>query len=767
VNNVRARLLFLSIVTSLAACDGAQKTVGAQPEKALPAAFVGSASCTACHSQQAADWRGSHHDLAMQLVDDSNVLGDFSDTTFDYFGGETRFYRRDDGYFVKTADSGGQPAEFRVKYTFGVEPLQQYLVELPRGHVQALPFAWDSRPQAQGGQRWFHLYPQENIQPGDPLFWTGREQNWNYMCAECHSTQVDLGYSAKDDSFDTSYAEINVGCEACHGPGSRHIARIEREASGADSDFPANLDDRMGAVWQMDPVSGIARRSEVRPHPPRQPESCGRCHSRRGVLAPEYAFGRPLADTHLPALLDEPLYFADGQIHGEVFVYGSFLQSRMYQAGVSCSDCHNPHSLKLVTGDNPDDVCAQCHSPAIFARQEHQRHGEADVGCVDCHMAARTYMVVDDRRDHSFRVPRPDLTKSTGTPNACNGCHTDQDADWASAAMLRWYGTTVFDRPEFATALAAARRGHANAQLREVVNGPVHAGIARATALSLLSHPMSSDDYKVLGASLADPDPLLRIAAQRVLRRLPAELRLRLGTAGLRDSARGVRIEAAMTLAGHGDRLNAEDAAHFNRAADEHRAAYSSIANRPEALTQLGDFALADGRVEQALAHYRASLAMAPAGAATRANLADLYRRSGREDEAEKLLREGTVIDGSNAALRHALGLLLIRTGRQAAGLEELRAAQRLNPENRRFVYVLGIALNSTGQQEAAVALLESAHREFPADFDIAWALATIYRDRGELTEALSMSAGLLRRHPGNPEVLALQESLTTGTSAQ
>jgi tetratricopeptide (TPR) repeat protein len=762
VNPLRAGLLCVLMIASLAACEDVQGPVGTKSERELPLTFVGSASCAACHSQEAADWRGSHHDLAMQDVDGSTVLGDFSDTTFDYFGSETRFYRRDDGYFVKTPDSGGEPTEFRVKYTFGVEPLQQYLVELPRGHVQALPYAWDTRPKELGGQRWFHLYPEENIHPGDALFWTGREQNWNYMCAECHSTQVKLGYSAKDDSFDTSYAEINVGCEACHGPGSQHVARIERGAPAAGSDFPVKLDDRMAAVWQMDPVSGIARRSKTRPHPPRQPEACGRCHARRGVLAPEYAFGRPLADTHLPALLDEPLYFADGQIRGEVYVYGSFLQSRMYQAGVSCSDCHNPHSLKLVTGDKPDDVCAQCHSPAKFARPEHHRHGEADVGCVDCHMTARTYMGVDDRRDHSFRVPRPDLTASIGTPNACNGCHTEQDADWASGTMRRWYGAAVFHRREFATALAAARRGHANVELREVVNAPVHAGIARATALSLLSQPLSPEDYKVLGASLADQDPLLRIAALRVLRRLPAELRLRFGAAGLRDSVRAVRIEAAMTFAGLRDRLTGEDAINFKRAADEHLAAYTYIANRPEALSQLGDFALAEGRAEQARMHYRASLAMDPAGTMTRANLADLYRSIGRDDEAEKLLREGTAIDGSGAALHHALGLLLIRTGRQEAGLEELRAATQRDADNRRFIYVLGIALNSMDAQQEAVELFESAHREFPADFDMAWALATIYRDRGEWAEARSMSAELLKRHPGNPDVLALHESLTT-----
>jgi len=760
VRPLRAIFFAIWTIASLTGCDDVQKILGPESDSALLPAFVGSAACMGCHSQQAEDWRGSHHALAMQEVDGSNVLGDFSDISFDYFGSQTLFYRRGEAYFVRTADDHGRLTDFRVKYTFGVEPLQQYLVELPRGHIQALPFAWDTRPTEQGGQRWFHLYPEENIQPGDALFWTGREQNWNYMCAECHSTQVELGYSASADSFATSYAEVNVGCEACHGPGSRHIAGIESRMPDADSGFPAPLDDRMGTTWHMDPVSGIARRSEMRLQPPRQPEACGRCHSRRVVIAPEYEFGQPLTNTHLPALLEEPLYFPDGQIRDEVFVYGSFLQSRMYQAGVSCTDCHNPHTLSLVTGNNPNNVCAQCHLPARFASPEHHRHREADAACVDCHMTARTYMVIDDRRDHSFRVPRPDLTGPTGAPNACNACHSDQDAAWASSAMRRWYGSRVFDRPEFATTLVAAQRGHANAELREVVNAPVHAGIVRATALTFLSHPLSPDDYNTVRASLADPDPLLRISAQRALRRLPGELRIPLGTPGLTDSVRAVRIEAAMTLASQRDLLSGEDGNSFTRAAEELLAAYTHIANRPEALTQLGDFALAEGRTGQAIAHYSAALEKEPASTATRVNLADLYRQIGRDDDAEKLLVDGIAGDPADATLRHALGLLFIRTGRPAAGLAALQDAMRLDSGNRRFTYVVGVALNSMGEQDKAVELFEAAHEEFADDFDIGWALATIYRDRGEISRSLTMNARLLKRHPGNPELLALQEWL-------
>ncbi len=369
-----------------------------------------------------------------------------------------------------------------------------------------------------------------------------------------------------------------------------------------------------------------------------QPEACGRCHSRRGVIAPDYEFGKPLTDTHLPALLEEPLYFPDGQIRDEVFVYGSFLQSRMYQAGVTCSNCHDPHSLDLVTGSDTNAVCAQCHLPAKFATSEHQRHAPESAGCVDCHMPERTYMLVDDRRDHSFRVPRPDLSETLDMPNACNGCHAERDAAWAKVQVAEWYGDDVFERPEFASAFAAARTGHANSALRHVIESSAHAGIARATALTLLDQPLSNADIAAIDKSAHDPDPLLRIAAHRTIRNLPPDLQERVGFEGLNDPVRGIRIEAALAFASLHDLLPSVAAGHFRAAAADYRAAYQHTSNRPESLAQLGELELAMGDVGRALEFYGRALAAEPASAIARANLADIHRARGAEVEAERLL---------------------------------------------------------------------------------------------------------------------------------
>jgi hypothetical protein len=361
----------------------------------------------------------------MDIANARTVLGDFDDARSEHRGVATTFRRDGERFLVRTEGPQGQLEEYEITHTFGVEPLQQYLVPFPGGRMQALGIAWDTRPIEDGGQRWFHLYPHEEIGPDDPLHWTGVQLRWNYMCAECHSTHLQRGYDVAHDTYQTTWSEIDVSCEACHGPGSAPVAWVEAAARG-DPRLDVRLGDRDRGRWILDPNTGIAQRSVKRARPT-QVEACARCHSRRTTITSDYPYGRPLLDTHIPALLEEGLYHADGQILDEVYVWGSFVQSRMYAAGVTCSDCHDPHSLDTRNrGGNA--TCASCHSPARFDTPEHHHHERASTGasCVACHMPARTYMGVDARRDHSMRIPRPDPSVALGTPNVCNGCHPDR-----------------------------------------------------------------------------------------------------------------------------------------------------------------------------------------------------------------------------------------------------------------------------------------------------------------------------------------------------
>src|SRR5262249_16413377 len=384
-----------------------------------PATFVGSETCAGCHRGEADLWRTSQHNLAMDHASEKSVLGDFNDATFDYYGVRSRFFRRDGKFLVETDGPDGKLATFEIKYTFGVDPLQQYLIGFPDGRLQALSIAWDTRPQAMGGQRWFHLYPNDEIKHDDVLHWTQLNQNWNFMCAECHSTGVAKNYDAANDRFATTWAEISVGCEGCHGQGSNHVAwaRSQEHWWPAEKNkdpgkgLIVRFDERTNVVWHRDP-RGNPQRSFTPAVLRKEVETCGFCHARRSEFSESWVPGRPLSDTHVVSALARGLYEADGQMRDvqETCNYGPFKQSKMFAAGGTCSDCHEPHAAKLRTPG--DGVCGQCHEPQKYAAATHSHHEAANppLACASCHMPARTYMGVDRRHDHSFRIPRPDLS---------------------------------------------------------------------------------------------------------------------------------------------------------------------------------------------------------------------------------------------------------------------------------------------------------------------------------------------------------------------
>ena len=739
----------------IGACDNAGKVAAPVP---TVAEFAGSASCADCHAGIYDAWASSHHALAMQVASPETVLGDFSGAAFDHFGITSTFDTRNGDFLVTTENSVGELEEFRVTYTFGVTPLQQYLVEFPDGRMQVLPFGWDSRAAEEGGQRWFHMYPDEAVRFDDPLHWTGREQNWNYMCAECHSTNLRKNYDPVADTFSTSWSQINVGCEGCHGPSSRHLAEAESGAFTNSYGLLVDLDDAGRAVWQMNVETGIAERSELRMRPPVQPEACGRCHARRATARDGYEYGRPLFDTHLPSMLDENLYFADGQILEEVFVYGSFIQSRMYRAGVSCSDCHDPHTAGLKTGPEASDVCATCHLPEVFAAPTHHHHADGVVACVDCHMPDRTYMVVDDRRDHSFRIPDPRLSQATGSPNACMACHDDRDNQWAIGAVAGWYGDR---RPDhFGYAIHAGRTGAGNDMLVAAARDETYPGIARGTALSLLRAPYSREIETTIRQSAGSPEPFVRYGALLAARALAPEGRLQTAGPLLEDPMRAIRIEAARLASPHRDELPLPRIEAFRRAEAEFIAAAEAIAERPEAQLNLANNFSDAGDLVRAEAALRKALDLDAGFTPGIVNLADLYRRSGRDEEAGRIIREALATAPSDAALHHSLGLLLVRSGQRDEALGHLARAAAEMPENPRYVYVHAVALNSMNQPQAAIDLLEDAAARFPMEFDVQWALATMLRDQGRTEDARSVASALERKFPGMPAIANLLNSL-------
>ncbi len=753
--------------------------LGPAPGTAEESGYVGARVCGECHPKELALWQGSYHDRAMKEATPETVLGDFKDATIEAHGVTSRFFQRDGRYFVRTDGPDGALADYPIRYTFGWYPLQQYLIEFPGGRLQSLGLAWDSRPRESGGQRWFHLYPNEKgMDHTNPLHWTAPDQTWNYQCADCHSTDLKKGYDPQRRIYETRFAEINVACEACHGPGSNHAEQARAAASQVDKTkglsppadpsfgLPLDLTDRDGGQWRTDPKTGKPVRSVARgAHA--QTERCARCHSRRGRLWDGLAADDALSQGFRLALLEPDLYFPDGQIKDEVFDHGSFLQSRMYRKGVVCSDCHDPHSLKLRASGNA--LCVRCHQADRYDAPAHLHHAKGSPGsaCIDCHMAQRTYMAVDQRADHSLRVPRPDLSVKLGTPNACNGCHQGRDAAWAAAAVVEWFPDPVNRQPHFAEALHAADTGapDAAARLLALAGDPNQPGIARASALARLHQRPSPDSLLTVRRLLADPDPLVRAQAVRFLDLTDLQTRTELAWPLLSDPVRTVRLESARVLApimtqGIGGKLLDQ----MTAALEEVVMAETVNADRPESNLNLGLLAVAAGEPEVAEGAYRQAILLDPRFTPAYVNLADLYRQQGRESEAESALQSGLAAAPESADLHHALGLVLVRAKRLDSALAELKQAMDLAPDNGRYAYVYAVALDGAGQTAAALPVLETAARADPGYRDLLVALVQYNAKLGKREAALSWLAKLESAAPGDSAVAELKQSISPGT---
>ncbi|MEH6492680.1 multiheme c-type cytochrome [Halopseudomonas sp.] len=692
-----------------------QQAQGTAPptEKSAAADYVGMQACVGCHAEQAERFTGSHHDLAMQESTDASVLGDFNDRTFTFGGVTSRFFRRGDAFMVNTADAQGEYHDYLARYTFGVYPLQQYLLALPGGRYQAFSVAWDARPEEEGGQRWFQLNPEFNGDEPDKAFhWTGRNFNWNLTCAECHSTNLQRNYDPVSNSYDTQWDDINVACESCHGPGSLHLQwsadpqQLSPEQLSRKG-LTLNFDERREAIWQHNPQTGQPERS-IAKNSETEIQACAACHSRRAQLFDDNAPAQQLVESFLLSNLDQGLYHADGQIQDEVFVHGSFVQSKMYDAGVTCSDCHDPHSLELKASGN--GVCLQCHIAAEYETPKHHFHESlAGSQCVDCHMPATTYMGVDPRRDHSLRIPRPDQTVSLGVPNACNGCHEDQSAQWAADHLVQWYGDVPQGHQQFAKTLHDARSGSQQSPdaLLALLADEGQPVIARATAASLLQYWPQPEVLGDVVMALRNSDPQLRLGALDALESLQPITRWQMASPLLTDPIRTVRVEAAGQLLDiPPDQVPEGKRTAFINALQEYVDAQQANADNPSAQLNLAVYYQSRNQLALAEEAYQRALLLDPYFEPAYVNLADLYRASLRDPDGERLLRSAIARVPQAASLHFSLGLLQIRQKQLEQALVALAHAVELEPGNQRYRYVYAVALNSAGQRKQALDVL-------------------------------------------------------------
>ena len=704
--------------------------------------FVGSEKCMDCHSEEYQRWEGSHHDLAMQIANEQTVLGDFSGIS--YVTGEgmkSYFYREGDEFWVNTEGPDGTYQDYKIVYTYGIEPLQQYIVAFPGGRYQCLATAWDTNEK-----KWFDLYPDLKIVHEEWLHWSRGAMNWNTMCSDCHSTNIKKNFNEGEDSYQTTYAIINVSCEACHGPGQEHIQAVST---------PGNETNASAGIKFMTKAT----------QPKELVDACGRCHIRREQLTLAYNWQGTLMDHYYPQLLTESVYHADGQILDEVYVWGSFVQSKMYMNNVTCTDCHDAHSLKLKAVGN--NLCTTCHEPAKYDILEHVRHkpGSEGAACINCHMPGKYYMVNDFRRDHSFRIPRPDLSLEYGTPNACTMCHQDKDDAWAWKAYKKWYGEPTDDH--FSETLAMGRAGDTSAiaLLHRLVSDPKEPPIARATGVVYLSRYQDENTLKSIVKYLQDQAPLVRAATTDVLDQAAPLYFAQHMFKGLSDESRSVRIKTFEALAGLPmDQIPAEYREDYQQAKQEFYHYLRATADFPGGQAHKALYYQKTGKIDSAILAYERAVRMDNYNNMSRINLANLYYQQGKVQQAEDMFRKVIEQEPEFAGTYYSLGLLYAEQNRAGEAVTQLEKALELQKDNPRIFYNLGLLYQKEQKADRAEVIFEEGLKLHPQNEGLLYAM--VFLQSAELNntvKAKQYARQLIKLFPNNPNYQQLWSQLTTG----
>ena len=725
--------------------------------------YTGSAACAKCHGSEHEQWQNSHHNKAMQAATVDTVLGDFADTTVEFHDIETRFFVQNDQYQIETTNKDGLRETFAVVYTFGFEPLQQYILDTGKGHLQAFNIAWDTRDASAGGQRWFHLQPDIEMTEDHPFFWQRHFQNWNSRCAECHTTGYEKNYDANTHAYQSNFAEPNVGCESCHGPGQAHIDQLKDKQLDANKGFVNRLE--ATPVFQYsknDAVANLSGETNTQ-----YMEQCAFCHSRRLTLgksdndaieADQYE--EQFHNEHSLSLLDSELYFDDGQIKDEVFVIGSFLQSKMAHAGVVCSNCHNPHSGKVTLTAN--NVCSQCHLPDEFDTPEHHFHEagstNTSVGnplCVDCHMPARTYMQVDDRRDHSFIIPSAKVSEVTGSPNVCLGCHTEKDLNWVERTLQLQYGSEA-SKPTLTKTMHWSSI-HTLSDAEMIVFTRDRLGnqppIVDAKLISIINARPSQESVSLAIEQLKAPSPLVRRAAIDVMSQLPPETMMNFVLPLLDDPIQSVRFQATAVLVNQLASLSPQQTDKISTSLREYKSSLLQNADSPNAQLSLAQLELAEQNIDKAKAHYDNALEIAPNLPAAQLGMANFWRATQAADNEEAVLSKAAKMHPDFSEVLFQYGLYRVRAKQYEQASQILVEASELEDSQPYYAYVAAASLDRVEQTQQAIELLLAANVRWPQQTNLLTSLA-LYSEKTNNKESLAIAVDALKlMQPDNPQV--------------
>jgi tetratricopeptide (TPR) repeat protein len=730
--------------------------------KKSSAGYVGSASCRECHESFYKLWATSHHGLAMQPYTSTFAQKQLQSQAQDIRIGPRRYRAARDtakGWVREIGPEGEK--KFPIAHVMGGKNVYYFLTPYEKGRLQVLPLAYDVHKKswfdtAASGVRHF---------PGQltdaPLHWTDPEYTFNTSCYSCHVSQLSTNYDLEADTYHTVWAEPGINCEACHGPGEEHV----RAFKSASKDKPPKdlklISTKNFTAHQLNSM-------------------CASCHAKLSPVTPSFTPGERFFDHYNLVTLEHLDFYPDGRDLGENYTMTGWRMSPCAKSGkLDCMHCHTSSGrYRFTDAARANNACLPCHKERVENATKHTRHKAESKGnqCISCHMPMTGFARMN-RSDHSMRPPTPAATIAYKSPNACNLCHTDEDATWADKQVRDWHKHDYQNSALYPAGLVAAARKPDWNRLDDML-----AYLTRedrdeifATSLVRLLRGCESDKkWPVISKLLInDSSPLVRAAAAEGLDNYYTTNSLQALIDATQDEYRLVRVRAVASLAGiplerfkDKDRLVIERAAaeylaglnarpddhvsHYNRgnfylARQQHTEALKSyqtaIKLRPNNLLAHVNAAFAYnglGQNDRAEASLRQAIKLDPNNLSAHLNLALILGEQGRLDEAERAYRKVIRLDKKSAVAAYNIGVILARKLKPEA-LDWCRKAYELQPGNVKYGYTYAYYLMQFGQIETAIPLLEKMICANTPNADVYALLGGIYEQKGDFANAIKV----------------------------
>ena len=425
----------------------------------------------------------------------------------------------------------------------------------------------------------------------------------------------------------------------------------------------------------------------------------------------------------------------------------------MYHNDVTCINCHDAHSLKLKFEDNK--LCLQCHVPETYNSPSHHFHSNNSEGakCINCHMTGKYYMGNDFRRDHSFRIPRPDLSIKYGTPNACIQCHADKDNKWAWDNFKKQYGEP--DYKHFSELLAPGLVGaeHGFNSLLELARDTIYPDIARASAVNGMNNYLDTDAINNMISFLNDDSALVRAATLDGLGNIDSNDYVNYLLPMLKDEKRSVRVKAFFAVSHLEDiQIPNEYKEVYKKVKKEFETKLNVTSDFVGGRVKKADYYLKQGDLQAAIKGYESALELDNINNIVRTNLANLYYRDQNYPKVEEAYKKIIELEPEYAQTYYSYSLLLAELNRLDEAIEQMHLAIKYMPENIRFYYNLSLLYDKVNNLKQAESIAAKGLKLDVNNESLLYVLAYVYNKGGQRDKAKNIASRLVQLYPNNTQ---------------